>query len=91
MIENACKKGKEKSLIPLLDIQIFYQDQERREVELAELNSLEEKFVCAQRWKTEFRAYSKVSFQDLPNVIEFRQHRGFRLCLFIGPRNTSIS
>ncbi|XP_019472350.1 protein CASC1 [Meleagris gallopavo] len=34
-------------------------DQERREVELAELNSLEEKFVCAQRWKTEFRASTK--------------------------------
>ncbi|XP_042690852.1 dynein axonemal intermediate chain 7 isoform X3 [Centrocercus urophasianus] len=34
-------------------------DQERREVELAELNALEEKFVCAQRWKTEFRAYTK--------------------------------
>ncbi|XP_021247601.1 protein CASC1 [Numida meleagris] len=34
-------------------------DQERREDELAELNSLEEKFVCAQRWKTEYRAYTK--------------------------------
>uniref|UniRef100_A0A8C9G145 Dynein axonemal intermediate chain 7 n=1 Tax=Pavo cristatus TaxID=9049 RepID=A0A8C9G145_PAVCR len=54
-----CKKEKKKSLIRLLDVQIFYQDQERREVELAELNSLEEKFVCAQRWKTEYRAYTK--------------------------------
>uniref|UniRef100_A0A8V0YUQ8 Dynein axonemal intermediate chain 7 n=1 Tax=Gallus gallus TaxID=9031 RepID=A0A8V0YUQ8_CHICK len=34
-------------------------DQERREDELAELNSLQEKFVCAQRWKTEYRAYTK--------------------------------
>ncbi|NXI73286.1 CASC1 protein, partial [Anseranas semipalmata] len=34
-------------------------DQERREFELAELHSLEEKFVSAQLWKTEYRAYAK--------------------------------
>ncbi|NXL90729.1 CASC1 protein, partial [Alectura lathami] len=34
-------------------------DQERRELELAELHSLEEKFVSAQGWKTERRAYAK--------------------------------
>ncbi|OXB58298.1 hypothetical protein ASZ78_012581, partial [Callipepla squamata] len=56
---EAKKEGNKKCLIPLLDIQILHQDQERREAELAELNSLEEKFVCAQRWKTEYRAYTK--------------------------------
>ncbi|OXB74523.1 UNVERIFIED_CONTAM: hypothetical protein H355_011486 [Colinus virginianus] len=56
---EAKKEGNKKCLIPLLDIQILHQDQERREAELAELNSLEEKFACAQRWKTEYRAYTK--------------------------------
>ncbi|XP_067162038.1 dynein axonemal intermediate chain 7 isoform X2 [Apteryx mantelli] len=34
-------------------------DQERRESELAELCSLEEKFVSAEQWKTDYRAYAK--------------------------------
>ncbi|NWU92976.1 CASC1 protein, partial [Upupa epops] len=34
-------------------------DRERREAELAELHSLEQKFVSAQRWKTDHRAYAK--------------------------------
>ncbi|XP_068805796.1 dynein axonemal intermediate chain 7 isoform X2 [Struthio camelus] len=34
-------------------------DQERRESELAELHSLEEKFVSAEQWKTDYRAYAK--------------------------------
>ncbi|XP_029896750.1 dynein intermediate chain CFAP94, axonemal isoform X9 [Aquila chrysaetos chrysaetos] len=34
-------------------------DQERRESELAELHSLEQKFLSAQQWKTDYRAYGK--------------------------------
>ncbi|NWX22068.1 CASC1 protein, partial [Aegotheles bennettii] len=34
-------------------------DQERRESELAELHSLEQKFLSAQRWKTDYRAQEK--------------------------------
>ncbi|XP_042651350.1 dynein axonemal intermediate chain 7 isoform X3 [Tyto alba] len=33
--------------------------QERRESELAELCSLEQKFLSAQQWKTDYRAYAK--------------------------------
>ncbi|KFQ71991.1 Protein CASC1, partial [Phaethon lepturus] len=35
------------------------QDQERRESELAELYSLEQKFLSAQQWKTDYRAHAK--------------------------------
>ncbi|KGL88888.1 Protein CASC1, partial [Charadrius vociferus] len=35
------------------------QDQERRESELAELHSLEQKFLSAQQWKTDHRACAK--------------------------------
>ncbi|KAM6090684.1 dynein axonemal intermediate chain 7 isoform 5-T5 [Theristicus caerulescens] len=34
-------------------------DQERREAELAELHSLEQKFLSAQQWKTDYRAHAK--------------------------------
>ncbi|KAM6418473.1 dynein axonemal intermediate chain 7 isoform 2-T2 [Pluvialis apricaria] len=34
-------------------------DQERRESELAELHSLEQKFLSAQQWKTDYRARAK--------------------------------
>ncbi|KAM7131222.1 dynein axonemal intermediate chain 7 isoform 1-T1 [Ciconia maguari] len=34
-------------------------DQERRESELAELHSLEQKFLSAQQWKTDYRALAK--------------------------------
>ncbi|XP_064316260.1 dynein axonemal intermediate chain 7 isoform X2 [Phalacrocorax carbo] len=34
-------------------------DQERRESELAELHSLEQKFLSAQQWKTDYRAHAK--------------------------------
>ncbi|NWX07126.1 CASC1 protein, partial [Caloenas nicobarica] len=34
-------------------------DQERRESELAELYSLEQKFLSAQQWKRDYRAYAK--------------------------------
>ncbi|XP_054045026.1 dynein axonemal intermediate chain 7 isoform X4 [Rissa tridactyla] len=34
-------------------------DQERRESELAELHSLEQKFLSAQQWKTDYRANAK--------------------------------
>ncbi|XP_064888335.1 dynein axonemal intermediate chain 7 isoform X6 [Columba livia] len=34
-------------------------DQERRESELAELHSLEQKFLSAQQWKRDYRAYAK--------------------------------
>ncbi|NXI37843.1 CASC1 protein, partial [Galbula dea] len=34
-------------------------DQERREAELAELQSLEQKFLSAQQWKRDCRAYAK--------------------------------
>ncbi|XP_010281884.1 PREDICTED: protein CASC1 [Phaethon lepturus] len=34
-------------------------DQERRESELAELYSLEQKFLSAQQWKTDYRAHAK--------------------------------
>ncbi|KFQ96986.1 Protein CASC1, partial [Nipponia nippon] len=34
-------------------------DQERREAELAELHSLEQKFLSAQQWKTDYRAQAK--------------------------------
>ncbi|KFW73320.1 Protein CASC1, partial [Pygoscelis adeliae] len=34
-------------------------DQERRESELAELHSLEQKFLAAQQWKTDYRAHAK--------------------------------
>ncbi|NXO47747.1 CASC1 protein, partial [Aramus guarauna] len=34
-------------------------DQERRESELAELHSLEQKFLSAQQWKMDYRAYTK--------------------------------
>ncbi|XP_075295632.1 dynein axonemal intermediate chain 7 isoform X3 [Opisthocomus hoazin] len=34
-------------------------DQERRESELAELRSLEQKFLSAQQWKTDYRARAK--------------------------------
>ncbi|NXA20325.1 CASC1 protein, partial [Ibidorhyncha struthersii] len=34
-------------------------DQERRESELAELHSLEQKFLSAQQWKTDYRACAK--------------------------------
>ncbi|XP_032050105.1 protein CASC1 isoform X3 [Aythya fuligula] len=37
-------------------------DQERREYELAELHSLEEKFVSAQLWKTKYRAHAKLQY-----------------------------
>ncbi|XP_071672110.1 dynein axonemal intermediate chain 7 isoform X3 [Patagioenas fasciata] len=35
-------------------------DQERRESELAELHSLEQKFLSAQQWKRDYRAYAKL-------------------------------
>ncbi|XP_009647044.1 protein CASC1 [Egretta garzetta] len=34
-------------------------DQERRESELAELHSLEQKFLSAQQWKADYRAHAK--------------------------------
>ncbi|XP_040401120.1 dynein intermediate chain CFAP94, axonemal isoform X3 [Cygnus olor] len=47
-------------------------DQERREYELAELHSLEEKFVSAQLWKTKYRAYAKYSRCGLTSTMEGR-------------------
>ncbi|XP_066856669.1 dynein axonemal intermediate chain 7 isoform X4 [Anser cygnoides] len=47
-------------------------DQERREYELAELYSLEEKFVSAQLWKTKYRAYAKYSRCGLTSIMEGR-------------------
>ncbi|XP_068257795.1 LOW QUALITY PROTEIN: dynein axonemal intermediate chain 7 [Nyctibius grandis] len=39
-------------------------DQERRESELAELHSLEQKFLSAQQWKTDYRARAKVMYTE---------------------------
>ncbi|XP_072183313.1 dynein axonemal intermediate chain 7 [Excalfactoria chinensis] len=56
--EEAARRVKEKIERKLME-KLEAKDRERREDELAELNSLQEKFMCAQRQKTEDRAYAK--------------------------------
>ncbi|XP_015724634.1 protein CASC1 isoform X1 [Coturnix japonica] len=56
--EEADRRKKEKLLRERM-AKLEAIDRERREDELAELNSMLEKFMCAQRKKTEDRAYEK--------------------------------
>ncbi|XP_035166813.1 protein CASC1 isoform X2 [Oxyura jamaicensis] len=56
--EAAARLEKERIEQELME-KLEAKDQERREYELAELHSLEEKFVSAQLWKTKYRAYAK--------------------------------
>ncbi|XP_068511798.1 dynein axonemal intermediate chain 7 isoform X1 [Anas acuta] len=56
--EEAARLEKERIERELME-KLEAKDQERREYELAELHSLEEKFVSAQLWKTKYRAHAK--------------------------------
>ncbi|NXG48255.1 CASC1 protein, partial [Psilopogon haemacephalus] len=56
--EEAARLEKERILQEHM-AQLEAKDQERRESELAELHSLEQKFLSAQQWKRDSRAYAK--------------------------------
>ncbi|XP_009075290.1 PREDICTED: protein CASC1 [Acanthisitta chloris] len=56
-------------------------DKERRESELAELQSLEQKFLSAQQWKRDYRAYTKwehyLSCDGSPDPTELQEINTF--------------
>ncbi|XP_052644752.1 dynein axonemal intermediate chain 7 isoform X6 [Harpia harpyja] len=56
--EEAARREKERTEQEQME-KLEAKDQERRESELAELHSLEQKFLSAQQWKTDYRAYGK--------------------------------
>ncbi|XP_053934539.1 dynein axonemal intermediate chain 7 isoform X4 [Cuculus canorus] len=56
--QEAARLEKERIQQELME-KLMAKEQERRESELAELHSLEQKFLSAQQWKTDYRARAK--------------------------------